>query len=194
MVIFIDESGTHKQSGHSTETIVYIKVSNLTEVEEKILELEEKLHIQSFHWGEERWDIRNKFLGGIISLDFTVKVAIFENPTHPEKMIEYIFKHLITEDSIQRVFIDGKKPRWYELKLKKILRDRGISVKTLKTVRSESSPGIQLADCLAGLVRRYYDNPEEPGAKKWFRKLKRDKKLTMELHFETGAVEKFLDK
>lgn len=121
-------------------------------------------------------------------------MAVFENPTHPEKMIEYVFRHLITEDNIERVFIDGKKPKWYEHKLKKILRDRGISVKTLKTVRSDSSPGIQLADCLAGLVRRYYDNPEEPDTKKWFRRLKRDKKLAMELRFETGTVEKWLDK
>lgn len=194
MVIFIDESGTHKQSDHATEVIVYIKVSNLTKVEQRILALEEKLHIRSFHWGDERWAVRNKFLEGIIDLDFTLKVAIFENPVRPEKMIEYVFKHLITEDNIQRVFIDGKKPKWYEHKLKKILRDRRISVKTLRTVRSESSPGIQLADCLAGLIRRYYDKPNEADTKKWFKKLKRDKKLAMELHFETGTVEKLLDK
>lgn len=194
MVIFIDESGTHKQVGHSTEAIVYIKISNLTLLEQSISILEEKIHIKSFHWGEERWDVRNKFLQGIIDLDFTVKAAIFENPVNPEKMIEYIFRHLITENDIKRVFIDGKKPKWYEHKLKKILRDRRISVKTLRTVRSESSPGIQLADCLAGLIRRYYDSPEEIDTKRWYKKLKRNKKLTMELHFETGAVEKLLEK
>lgn len=194
MVIFIDESGTHKQVGHSTETIIYIEISDLTEVEKQISILEEKLKINSFHWGEERWDIRNKFLQGIIGLDFTIKVAIFDNPAHPEKMIEYVFQHLITEKNIKKVFIDGKKPKWYEHKLKKILRDKGISVKILKTVRNNSSLGIQLADCLAGLIRRYYDNPVEPGPKRWFRKLKKDKKLTMELHFETGAVEKLLNK
>ncbi len=92
MVIFIDESGAHKQVGHSTQVIVYIKISNLDKVEQTISDLEEKLHIKSFHWGEERWNIKNKFLQGIIDLDFTVKVAIFENPVHPEKMIEYVFR------------------------------------------------------------------------------------------------------
>lgn len=194
MVVFIDESGIHKQLGHATEVIVYIKVSNLSRIEKRISNLEKKLKIRSFHWGEERWDVRNKFLEGIINLDFNFKAAVFENPVHPQRMIEYVFKHLITENNIRRVFIDGKKPKWYEHKLKKILRDRRISVKTLRTVRSESSFGIQLADCLAGLIRRYYDKPSEIDIKKWFKKLKRNKKLTMELHFETGAVEKFLDK
>lgn len=194
MVIFIDESGTHKQTGHATEIIVYIKVTDLVKLEQEIVSLEEKLKIKSFHWGEERWDIRNKFLAHVIKLDFTTKVAVFENPAHPERMIEYVFKHLIVEEDIKMIFIDGRKPKWYEQKLKKILRDRGVSVKTLRTIKSESSPGIQLADCLAGLIRRYYENPKEVDAEKWYKKLKKDKKLTMELHFETGTVEKFLAK
>lgn len=37
MVIFIDESGTHKQSGHATNAVVCIKIENLEKVEEKIL-------------------------------------------------------------------------------------------------------------------------------------------------------------
>jgi len=192
MVIFIDESGTHKQSDHSTQAVVYIQISDLENVEQKILIAEKELKIESFHWGEERWKIRNKFLSKIIDLKFTVKVAIFENPTHPGKMLELIFNHLITEKDIKNVFIDGEKPRWYENRLKKVLRDKGISVKKLRTVRSKSSPGIQLADCLAGLVRRYYDNPEEPDPRRWFKKLKREKKLLLEIRFNTQATDPFL--
>lgn len=55
-------------------------------------------------------------------------------------------------------------------------------------MRSESSLGIQMADCLAGLVRRYYDNPEEQDPKRWYKKLKRDKKLIMEMTFNTKAA------
>lgn len=194
MVIFIDESGTHKQTGHATTALVYIKIQNLERIERKILNIENDLRIKSFHWGEERWQVRNKFLSKIFDLDFTVKVVIFKNPVHPESMIEVIFKHLIIEKDIRNIFIDGKKPKWYEQRLKKVLRDKGISIKKLKTVRSESSPGIQLADCLAGLTRRYFDNPDEVDAKKWFRKLKKDKKLTAQFLFETETLEMFLEK
>ena len=194
MVIFIDESGTHKQSGHATTAIVYIQISNLEKVEQKILDIERKLHIESFHWGEERWQVRNKFLTEIIDLEFTAKVAVFENPVHPEKMVELIFTHLITEKDIKNVFIDGEKPRWYENRLKKVLRDKGISIKKLKTVRSMSSPGIQLADCLAGLIRRFYEKPDDPDPKRWHNKLKKKKRLVAEFLFDTEASEIFLPK
>lgn len=194
MVIFIDESGTHTKTGHATTAIVYIKIKNLEQIESKVSEVEEKLGISSFHWGEERWQVRNKFLEEISKLDFTLKVAIFENPVHPERMFEYVFRHLITEKDIKKIYIDGKKPKWYELRLKKILRDRAISVKTLKTVRSESSLGIQMADCLAGLIRRHYESPEEQEPKRWYNKLKRDKKLIMEMTFNTEAAKNLLSK
>jgi len=65
------------------------------------------------------------------------------------------------------IYIDGKKPRWVELRLKKVLRDKGISVKKLKTLRDESSPGIRLADALAGVSRAYYDNPKGKAGVLW---------------------------
>ncbi|MBI2029846.1 hypothetical protein HYT02_05500 [Candidatus Gottesmanbacteria bacterium] len=89
-------------------------------------------------------------------------------------------------------FLDGEKPKWYERKLKKVLRDKGIQIKKLRSVRRQSNVGIQLADCLAGLTRYYYDNMEAVDAKKWFNKLKRDKKLTAQFIFETETVNKLL--
>ena len=68
--------------------------------------------------------------------------------------------------------------------LKKALRDKGVSVKKLRTVNDKSQPGVQVADCLAGLVRRYYDNQNEKNSKRWFDKLRKEKKLTMQLLFE----------
>lgn len=129
MDIFIDESGIHKQTGHSTTAVVYIEVKNVEKFERKLLAIEKDLRISSFHWAEERWLMRNKFLSRICDLDFTVKVAVFRNPVKPENMIELVFKHLITEQEIRNIFIDGKKPKWYEHRLKKVLRDKGIAVK-----------------------------------------------------------------
>lgn len=190
--IFIDESGIHKQTGYSTTVVVYVEVKNLQKLERKLIEIEKNLRISSFHWAEERWFMRNKFLSRICDLDFTLKVAVFENPVKPEEMIELVFKHLIIEEDIKNIFIDGKRPKWYEHRLKKVLRDKGISVKKLRTVRRESQVGIQLADALAGLIRYYYDDPEAKDAKKWFNKLKTEKKLVAQFLFETKAAERFL--
>lgn len=76
MVIFIDESGTHKQSGHSTSAVVYLEVKKLEKFENKLKKIEEELKISHFHWAEERWFMKNKFLSKIFDLDFTVKVAL----------------------------------------------------------------------------------------------------------------------
>src|SRR3989344_9405471 len=118
MVIFIDESGIHKQTGHSTASVVYVRVKNLEKFEDGIKKIEKDLNISSFHWAEERWLMKNKFLSRIFELDFTV----------------------------------------YENKLKKVLKDKGIAIKKLRTVRSKSEVGIQLADALASLIRYYHDN------------------------------------
>lgn len=181
MVIFIDESGIHKQIGHSTASVVYVEVSNLEKFEHKLKKIEADLKISYFHWAEERWFMKNKFLSRIFDLDFTVKVAVFENPVKPDSMLEIVFQHLIIEKNINSIYIDGEKPKWYEHKLKKILRDKGIGLKKLRTVRSKSEVGIQLADSLASLITYYHDNPQEKDAKKWFFKLKREKKLAFEL-------------
>lgn len=181
MVIFIDESGIHKQIGHSTASVVYVEVNNLEKFEHKLKKIETDLKISYFHWAEERWFMKNKFLSRIFDLDFTVKVAVFENPVKPDSMLEIVFQHLITEKTIKSIYIDGEKPKWYEHKLKKVLRDKGIGLKKLRTVRSKSEVGIQLADALASLIRYYHDNPQEKDAKKWFSKLKKEKKLTFEL-------------
>lgn len=192
MVIFIDESGIHKQTDHSTTAVVYVETKNLEKLEKRILEIEDDLGIKVFHWSDERWLMRNKFLSRIVNLDFKVKVAIFKNPVYPNKMMEIVFNHLITEKEISRIFIDGKKPKQYERMLKKILRDKGASVKKLRTVRKEDSqPGLQLADALAGLIRYHVDNPQKKDAKRWFKRLQREKRLWAQFTFETEAYQDY---
>ena len=179
MVIFIDESGTHKQSDHASNALVYVEVKNLETFENKMLKLLNKLDLKTFHWADHGWKVRNKFLEQVNDLSFTFKIGIFKNPVKTHEMTETVFQHLITEGKITSIYIDGKKPKWYERRLKKVLRDKRISVKKLRTVRKGSAPiGLQLADALAGLVRYYFDNPDRKDAKKWFNKFKKDKKLS----------------
>lgn len=181
MVIFIDESGTHKQADHATIALVYVEVSNLEKFEKSIEDIEKKLNIRYFHWTDERWSKREKFLDRLLQLDFVLKVAILENPAHLSKSLEEALKHLIVEEHIRKIIIDGRKPKWYLLRLKKVLRDKQISIKKITAVRKEeSSPGIRVADCLAGLIRYYYDNPDSV-AKDWYAKLKKTNKIKFEL-------------
>lgn len=186
MVVFIDESGTNKPVGHSTTAVVFVQVVNLEKFNQAIKEIKASLKIDSFHWSEERWEVRIKFLEKLMRLDFEVKVAVLKNPVNPEKMMRLVFQHLIVAGGIRNIFIDGKKPRRYELDLKRELRAKGVSVKKLRTVNDKSQPGVQVADCLAGLVRRYYDNPAEENAKEWHDKLIKEKKLTIRLLFDVN--------
>ena len=118
---------------------------------------------------------------------------VFKNPVKPEKMIEAVFRQLITEPNIAKIVIDGKKPRWYEQKLKKVLRDKGVAVKKLKTARSTSELGIQLADALAGLVRYSYDSPNEEIAVKLLQRLKKKEKI-LGIYLLEPAAEFFANK
>lgn len=181
MVIFIDESGTHKQSDHSTIVLIYVEVPNVETFEKAVEQIESKLGIKYFHWTDERWEKREKFLTKLLLLDFRLKVAVLENPIHLSKSLEDALKHLVIEENIKKIVIDGRKPKWYSQKLKKVLRDKGVSVRKIVTVRKEdSSPGVRVADCLAGLIRYFYDNPDSL-AKSWYRKLKKANKVMFEL-------------
>jgi hypothetical protein len=159
MLIFIDESGIHKTKDHSCVALVYIEIKNIENIEKGILDLEKKLK-RPFHWAHTLSGVKRDFFKGIAKLDFFAKVAIIQNPIHLHKDTENILQHLIIEKNIKQIFIDGKQPKWYERKLKKVLRDKGISVKKLKTVDDKSFAGIRLADAVAGAARSYYDNPK----------------------------------
>ncbi|MDO8452817.1 MAG: DUF3800 domain-containing protein [bacterium] len=181
MIIFIDESGTHKQVDHSTIALVYVEVENLEVFEKAIVDIEEKLKIKYFHWTDEKWEKREKFIEQLIKLDFFLKVAILKNPIRLSKSLEEALKHLVVEENIKKIVLDGRKPKWYSQGLKKVLRDKGVSVKKIVTVRKEeSSPGVRVADCLAGLIRSYYDNPNNLSSR-LYKKLKKTEKIKFEL-------------
>lgn len=179
--IYIDESATNKQAGHATIALVYLEVTNMELFENAIQEIENELGIRYFHWSDERWKTREAFMTKLLKLDFKLKVAILENPVKLSQSMEDALKHLVIEQNIRKIVIDGRKPKWYSQKIKKVLRDKGISVKKIVTIRKdESSPGVRVADCLAGLVRYYHDNPESM-ANQWYNKLKKNNKILFEL-------------
>lgn len=130
---------------------------------------------------DEKWEKREKFIEQLLKLDFTFKVAILKNPVKLSKDLEEVLKHLVIEENIRKIVLDGRKPKWYNQRLKKLLRDKGVSVKKIVTIRkNESSPGVRVADCLAGLVRTHFDNPDSL-ASKLYSKLKKANKVKFEL-------------
>lgn len=88
-------------------------------------------------------------------------------------MLELVLEEMITEKNIHTLFIDGKKPKWYSRKIKKILRDKAIPLKKVRTVRSGACPGIRLADLVAGLTRWHFDNKNNIKTREFFLILKK---------------------
>lgn len=173
MYIFIDESGVHKQIDHSTFALAYIEIENYEFIEEQVKKVEKELKIHCFHWSETVKDVKEKFLDAVLKLEFKVKIAVINNPINPAKELERILSHMIIEKNIKHIYIDGKKPKWYERNIKKILRVKGISVKKLKTVKDSQFAGIRLADMAAGLSRSYFDNKNLARNAKFYKKLQK---------------------
>ena len=178
MLIFIDESGIHKQEGQSTTALVYVRVENVESLNRLILKTEKDLKIEYFHWSKQIWKIRQVFLQTVIREDFEVKIFVFRNPFTEEKM-EKALTHLLVEKHIKNVILDGKKSRGYTLRLKKVLRESGIPVKKVRMGNDRAFPCLRLADLFAGLVRAYAEHPENQQAIKLYKMAKI--KITIQL-------------
>ena len=87
--------------------------------------------------------------------------------------MEVVFQHLITEGNIRNIYLDGKKPKWYERNIKKVLRGKNMSVRKLRTVNARQYAGIRLADMIAGLVRSYFDGKNISKIEKYYRRLQK---------------------
>ncbi len=179
MLIFIDESGIHKKVDHSTFALAYIELQNYSLLEKQVQKIEKELKIDHFHWSKTVWKIKEKFIDKVLKLDFKVKIAIVKNPIKPGEELEKILAHLIIEKKIKCIYIDGKKPKWYERRIKKTLRDKGISTKKLRTVRSSQNAGVRVADMVAGLSRSYFDKKNLDKISKYYRRLQ--KKVIVEI-------------
>jgi len=172
MFIFIDESGIHRPIGKSTFVLVYIEVKNYDELSQSFVRIEKDVGIKYFHWAESSWPIKEIFIQEVLKLDFKIKVAVIENPINPSLEIERVLMHMIVENNITKIMIDGKKPKWYERRIKKILRDKMMTVKKIKTVDDKSEAGVRLADLLAGLTRWYFEEVKKERIEKYYQQLK----------------------
>lgn len=172
MLIFIDESGVHRPVGKSTFVLVYVEIVDYENLSRVFVQTEKDLGIACFHWAETVWPVKERFLQKILALDFKVKIAVIANPLNPSSEIERVLTHMIVERDITKIIIDGKKPKWYERKIKKILRDRMVTIKKLKTASDESEPGIRLADLIAGMARWHFEGKNRGKVEKYYNKLR----------------------
>lgn len=173
MIIFIDESGIHKKVDHSTFALSYIKFTDYEKIEKAVIKIEKQLQIDNFHWAHTIWKVKEKFITEILKLNFDVKVAVVKNPIHPQKELEKVLTHTIVENNIKKVIIDGKKPKWFERKVKFILRNKKMSVRKLRTAKDEQYAGLRIADMVAGLTRAYFDKKNPKRFDKYFKKLEK---------------------
>jgi len=180
MYIFIDESGVHKKEGKSSIALVYLSTENISSLERKVIKTESSLGIASFHWAHSSWPVRKKFIEALCKENFSLKIAFIKNPFHESKDYEYALAHLIIEKDISNIIIDGRKSKTYERKIKKILRDKGISVKKLKTANDEAFPALRVADAIAGVARCHNDNPEDERANDLYAKISAKILITLE--------------
>jgi hypothetical protein len=159
MLVFIDESGTHRQGGYSVIALICIaSTTTLEKLNHEVLLLEQAIGTTYFHWAYRGWPFRHDFVLGIAKLDFTIRIAQLANPIILDQSLANILPYLLPERTIEQLFIDGKKSKHYQRTLKKLLRDKGISVKKLRTVNDISYPGIRVADAVAGTHRYYLDH------------------------------------
>lgn len=164
MIISIDESGIHQQDGKSIIALVYVEVTNCEATEQLVLNAEKTTGIQGFHWAHRNWRMRETFIQGIAKGDFRVKLAYITNPMVLDTALPEALQHLLVERHISQIFIDGDKPKHYIHQLKKVLRDKGISVKKIRAVNDEAYPLVRLADAIAGVARATYDEPQGKAA------------------------------
>lgn len=171
MIILIDESGIHAQTGHSTIALVYVEIANLEQLEKQILKVEQAIGIYGFHWAHRNWKIREQFITGLAKANFKVKLALLSNPVKIDYSMEEALQHLIIEKRINQIMIDGSKPKRYTRKLKKVLRDKGVSVKKLRAANDQAIPALRLADAIAGLSRYHHDKPEQSQAANLYKQI-----------------------
>lgn len=164
MIISIDESGIHKQDGKSVIALVYVETDDLEATEKLVLRAEQSAGIRGFHWSKRNWKMREAFIRGIAHGNFRVKVAYIANPIVLDRALEEALQHILIERRISQIVIDGDKPKSYTRQLKKVLRDKGVSVKKIRAVNDEAFPMVRIADAIAGAARATYDDPNGKAA------------------------------
>lgn len=166
MFCYIDESGIHRQVGLSVFTAVSIKDACLSEIEDQVRLAERRLGLGTFHWRESSWPVKHRFFQNISNLPFEFSARIFANPIKPEQALRDFLVEFLEPKSIDTVFIDGTKPKWYGSSLKKFLRDNQVSIRNIKMVDDGRMAGLRIADFVAGAIRVYAEGSRHTGLEK----------------------------
>jgi Protein of unknown function (DUF3800) len=160
MIIAIDESGVHAQTGKSVIALVCVESKCTVKVEALISKAELRSGIKTFHWSKRNWEMRRAFIQTVAPGEFKLKLAYVQNPIILGDAILSALPILLSDQRISMILIDGDKSKIYSKKLKKVLRDRGVSAKKIRFVNDESFPVVRLADAVAGLARAANELPE----------------------------------
>jgi hypothetical protein len=160
MYVFIDESGTSNPSGQCVFVAVFIEQSKLAGVA-KMVEVAEKIaNTRTFHWRGKSRSVRAEFVRNLSWINFSARYVCFGNPlTSYSVALESLITTTCVNLDIKKIIIDGRKGKLYERNIKKVLRDKGVSTKKLRTAADEAYPGLRIADALAGLIRMHVNKP-----------------------------------
>jgi hypothetical protein len=158
-IVYIDESNILSRTGNSVYTAVYIKFLNKDYLSQQIQDIEINLKIPYTHWSDMPWKIRLKFAQKIKSMNLLCKIIIYKNPIVQENILEdFLPKVIEVEDDLFKIVIDGNKGKDYELKLKRLLKEKVLKSHKVIFMNDKNEPLVRLADFMAGLLRSYIDN------------------------------------
>lgn len=162
MYIFVDESGTNKSTGVCVFTAVLVDTDALAELDQIVTNAEQAAGVRNFHWKAAPWPVRVAFIRGVSRGGFRVRHQLFKNPLlNFGEALESLLITASADISVERIILDGRKDKSYERRLKKILRDKGLSSKKLRTANDEAYPALRIADAVAGLLRAHINSPTD---------------------------------
>jgi hypothetical protein len=165
MNVYVDESGNHKRTGYTALSFVIIESDDLSRTEILVAEVERGHAKGTFHWVASSWTVREEFLMGTNTVRYRFLAVVIENPVLDlSPAIELGLTGIQADLGKISLIIDGDKGRGFERRFKKLLRDRGVNTRKLRTAKDEGFAGLRLADAIAGLHRYLAEKPEHPSA------------------------------
>ncbi len=178
--IYIDESGVGKKDGKTSIALVYLRVEDVAKLDGAVLNVEQQMEIEYFHWAHAGWNVRKQFIEAVSRESFSVKIALFNNPVLESSEYEKAFVSLINENDIGMIIIDGRKSRKYERRIKKLFTLKMISMRKLRTVNDRGYPALRVADAIAGLVRYFNESPNIKVAAQLYRLIQKKIDIVLE--------------
>jgi len=177
MIVFIDDSG---DPGFKTEkgaskffVVAAVIFEDTLEIEKCAVAIKElrrkifKSDYEEFKFSKSKHSVRERFLKTIAQFDFKICAIVIEKEilyshtlrTNQSKFYSYVIKKLIEGNKQYlheaNIKIDGHGNKKFRREFNAyIKRELGTTVKTSKLVDSKNNVMIQMADMIAGTIRR----------------------------------------